>query len=37
LDEIEDEFIGKKGTEGRMSYDADLHSFLIGEAIRQEC
>lgn len=35
LEEIEDKYIGKKGTPKRDKYDADLHSFLIGEAIKQ--
>lgn len=35
LEEIEDKHIGKKGTPKRDKYDADLHSFLIGEAIKQ--
>lgn len=36
LDEMENEFIGEKGTEERDIYDDNLKSFLIGEAIRQE-
>lgn len=35
LEEIEDEFIGAKGTVGRDKYEADLNNFLIGEAIKQ--
>ena len=33
--EIEDEFIGVKGTPKRDKYEADLNAFLIGEAIKQ--
>lgn len=32
LEEIEDKYIGEKGTPKRDKYEADLHSFLIGEA-----
>lgn len=35
LEEIEDKHIGKKGTPEREKYEADLQSFLIGEAIKQ--
>ena len=35
LEEIEDKYIGEKGTPKRDKYEADLHSFLIGEAIKQ--
>ena len=35
LEEIEDEFIGVKGTPKRDKYEADLNAFLIGEAIKQ--
>ena len=31
LEEIEDEFIGVKGTPKRDKYEADLNAFLIGE------
>lgn len=35
LEEIEDEFVGKKSTPRRNKYEADLNSFFIGDAIRQ--
>lgn len=35
LDEIEDKHIGVKGTPKRDKYEDELHSFLIGEAIKQ--
>ena len=35
LDEIKDKHIGKVGTPQREKYEADLQSFLVGEAIRQ--
>lgn len=35
LSEAEDMVIGKKGTPRRDKYDAELNSFLIGEAIKQ--
>ena len=35
LDEIKDKHIGKVGTAERDRYEAELHSFLVGEAIRQ--
>lgn len=34
-EEIEDEFIGKKGTPARDKYDENLEMFLIGEAIKR--
>lgn len=34
-DEILDKHIGKKGTVKREKFDADLHSFLIGDAIKK--
>lgn len=34
-EEIEDEFIGKKGTPERDKYEERLEMFLIGEAIKQ--
>jgi len=35
LDEITDEFIGKKGTEKREIFENELRIDLIGEAIKQ--
>ena len=35
LDEIKDKHIGKVGTPQREKYEADLQSFLVGEAIKQ--
>jgi DNA-binding XRE family transcriptional regulator len=35
LDEITDEFIGKKGTEKREIFENELRLDLIGEAIKQ--
>lgn len=35
LDEIKDKHIGMKGTPERDSYEAELQSFLVGEAIKQ--
>mgnify|MGYP003041098158 FL=1 len=35
LEEIEDEFIGVKGTPKRDKYETALNDFLIGEAIKQ--
>lgn len=35
LEEIEDKLIGKKGTPERDKYEADMHSFIIGDAIKQ--
>jgi len=35
FDEVKDELIGKKGTPERDSYEAELQSFLVGDAIRQ--
>lgn len=35
LDEIKDKHIGKVGTAERDRYEAELHSFLVGEAIRK--
>lgn len=35
LEEIEDEFIGVKGSPKRDKYEADLNAFLISEAIRR--
>lgn len=35
LDEIKDKHIGKKGTPERDSYEAELQSFLVGEAIKE--
>lgn len=34
LEEIEDKYIGVKGTPERNEYEEDIHSFLIGEAIK---
>lgn len=34
-EEIEDEFIGKKGTPARDKYNEEIEMFLIGEAIKQ--
>lgn len=34
-EEIIDKHIGEKGTPKRDKFDEDLHSFLIGEAIKQ--
>lgn len=35
LDEIKDKHIGKVGTAERDRYEAELNSFLVGEAIRK--
>lgn len=35
LDEVKDELIGKKGSPERDSYEAELQSFLVGEAIKE--
>lgn len=35
LEEIKDELIGKIGTPERDSYEAELQSFLVGEAIKE--
>ncbi|TGX82257.1 XRE family transcriptional regulator [Palleniella muris] len=35
LEEIEDEFIGKKGTIKRDEYEADIKAFMIGDAIKK--
>ena len=35
LDEIEDKYIGEKGTPKCDDYEEELNSFLIGEAIKQ--
>lgn len=35
LDEVKDKHIGKVGTSQREKYDADLQSFLVGEAIKK--
>lgn len=35
FDEVKDELIGKVGTPERDSYEAELQSFLVGEAIKQ--
>ncbi len=35
LDEIKDKHIGEIGTPHRDKYEAELRSFLIGEAIKQ--
>lgn len=35
LDEVKDKHIGKVGTPQREKYDADLQSFLVGEAIKK--
>lgn len=35
LEEVEDKFLGAKGTPRRDKYEADLDNFLIGEAIKQ--
>lgn len=34
-EEIEDKYIGKKGTPRRERFEADIRSFLIGQAIKQ--
>lgn len=35
FEEVKDELIGKKGTPDRDSYEAELQSFLVGDAIKQ--
>ena len=35
LDEVKDKHIGKIGTPQREKYEAELHPFLVGEAIKQ--
>lgn len=35
LDEVKDELIGKIGTPERNNYEAELQSFLVGEAIKE--
>ena len=35
FEEIKDEFIGKAGTPAREEYEAELKSYLIGEAIKK--
>ena len=35
LSEIEDKYIGAKGTPERDAYEAELEQFLIGETIKQ--
>ena len=35
LDEIEDKYIGKKGTTERDAYDREVELFVIGETIKQ--
>ncbi len=35
LDEIEDKYIGKKGTPERDAYDREVELFVIGETIKQ--
>ena len=35
MEEIEDEFIGKKGTAEREKYDEEIEMFLIGDALKQ--
>ena len=35
LEEIEDKYIGEKGTPKRDAYEEEINSFLIGEAIKQ--
>lgn len=35
LEEIEDEFVGKPGTQQRDEYEAEIKSFLIGDAIKK--
>ena len=35
LDELEDEFIGKKGTPKRNRYETEVEKIRIGETIRQ--
>ena len=35
LEEMTDEFVGKKGTVERDEFDAELKSELIGHAIKQ--
>lgn len=35
LDEIKDKHIGKVGTAHRDKYEAELQSFLVGEAIKK--
>ena len=34
-EEIEDKYIGKKGTPQRERFETDIRSFLIGQAIKQ--
>lgn len=36
LDEVKDRQIGRRGTPLREKYEAELQSFLVGEAIRQK-
>jgi len=35
LEELTDEFIGKKGTDERDEFDSELRSELIGQAIKE--
>ena len=35
LDQVKDQYIGKKGTSKRDSYENELRLDLIGEAIKQ--
>lgn len=35
FDEVKDELLGKVGTPERDSYETELQSFLVGEAIKQ--
>ena len=35
MEEVEDRFIGKKGTPEREKFDAEYEEFLIGETIKQ--
>ena len=35
LDEVKDKHIGKVGTHQREKYEAELQSFLVGEAIKR--
>lgn len=36
LDEIKDKHIGKVGSLHREKYEAELQSFLVGEAIKKD-
>lgn len=35
LDEIEDKYIGEKGSAKRNEYEEEINSYLIGEAIKK--